>query len=124
RRSMPLNLRCDCGTEVHLQDEEMQELTWCPRCRKSLHMPGPYKAQPSLVLPSKSASAPAAGKSASGVPRFAWLGLIVIVANFLRLAASSSSRDTTPPSYQHQPPRFQPPPVQRPIDCPQHPVCQ
>jgi hypothetical protein len=36
---MPVHLRCECGYEVQLADEEAQETTWCPRCRKVLVRP-------------------------------------------------------------------------------------
>jgi hypothetical protein len=40
---MPRILRCDCGHRLSLSDTELNELTWCPECRKVLVRPGLYR---------------------------------------------------------------------------------
>jgi hypothetical protein len=104
-------LRCDCGTEVQVPDEEAQELTWCPACRKTLIQPQSYH------LPDRnyrSAAAPRGGSAPSG----AGAGVAARVIGILVMAVvfglgRASCHNSHYPSSNVSVPRFDPAPVPR-----------
>jgi len=59
---MPVNLRCDCGYELQLADDEAQETTWCPRCRKLLVQPRDVTARRAFT---RGGAAPSGGAGAA-----------------------------------------------------------
>jgi hypothetical protein len=90
---MPVNLRCDCGHELVLQDDEAQELTWCPRCHKVLVEPPGVTAPRSLTR--RPAAPQGGGGRGLGIAGFLMLSMLF----GLGRAACTSHR----PSY--DPPR-------------------
>jgi hypothetical protein len=112
---MPVNLRCECGYEVQLTDDEAQETTWCPRCRKVLVRPKDVTAQRAFT---RGGRAPAAGGSGGGVgARIAGGILIALILAVSRGACTDSSR-YDPPNVDL--PEFHMAPVQQ-IEMPQIP---
>jgi hypothetical protein len=127
---MSLILHCDCGHQLTLTDDEMAELTWCPRCRKVLVRPRLYRgAERSFARPRPSPSPPAGGIS-SPMP-LQVVGWLILAAVFLGLIIAALDQrnpqepSSSPPSFrpeprrwdQHQPPQpilGDPPP--RPFD--------
>jgi hypothetical protein len=89
---MPLHLRCDCGHELHLADDEAKELTWCPRCRKILVQPSEYASGPGTFVQRGSTSGSAGGRIGAGIA-------VAVVLAFARLACVSTT-DYTPRTYE------------------------
>ena len=90
---MPVNLRCECGYEVQLTDDEAQETTWCPRCRKVLVPPKDVTAQRAFTR--AGARAPAGGGSGLGA-RIAAGVLFGVILTVSRGACTDSSRYESP----------------------------
>jgi hypothetical protein len=113
---MPVNLHCDCGYELQLADDEAQETTWCPRCRKLLVRPTDVTAQRAFTRGGR--PAPASGGGGAVGARIA-LGLLFgVILAVSRGACTDSSRYDSPPTIDlHD---LQVPPVQQ-FEIPQLP---
>jgi hypothetical protein len=94
---MPVNLRCDCGHELTLQDDEAQELTWCPRCRKVLVQPQGLTTQRPLTR-GRVAPAGGGGGNAAGA-RIAVGVLLFLVMGIGRGACTSHNTYEPPPRF-------------------------
>jgi hypothetical protein len=103
-------LRCDCGTEVQVPDEEAQELTWCPNCHKTLIQPKSYQL-PDRNYRSGNAAAPRQRSAPSGDGIGAAgrvIGILAMAIIFGLGRASCHSSRYEPPNVTV--PHFQPPP--------------
>jgi hypothetical protein len=90
---MPVNLRCACGYELQLQDDEAQELTWCPRCRTVLVQPQGLAAPQPLT---RRGAAPGSGGGGSvGVRILAILGFTLVM-GLSRVACAPRPRYEAP----------------------------
>ena len=87
-----LDLRCDCGYQLHLPDEEARELTWCPRCRKVLVQPPEYAAGRRAFVKRGAGSGGAAGRVGAGIA-------VAVVLAVARLACVSTT-DYEPRNYE------------------------
>jgi hypothetical protein len=106
-------LRCDCGTEVQVPDEEAQELTWCPRCHKTLIQPKSYQL-PARNYRSGGAAAPRArgGPSGNGIGVAGRvIGILAMAVVFGLGRASCHHSHSDAPNFSV--PRFDPKPVPR-----------
>jgi hypothetical protein len=112
---MPVNLRCDCGCELQLADDEAQETTWCPRCRNLLVRPKDVTAQRAFTRGGRPPSA-SGGSSAAGARLAAVLVFGVILAVGRGACTDSSRYD--PPAIDLR--DLEVPPVQR-FEVPQLP---
>jgi hypothetical protein len=105
---MPVTLRCDCGYETQLADEEAQETTWCPRCRKVLVQPRDVTAQRAFTRGARPPAAAGGTGSAVGARIAGAIAFAVILA-VSRGACTDSTRYDSP-NYDLR--DFQVPPVQ------------
>jgi hypothetical protein len=106
---MPRDVRCDCGYELHLPDEEARELTWCPRCRKVLIRPAEYAVgQRRFTTGAGTPSGGRGGRLATGIA----VGIVLLVA---RAACVSTTHydapryevpDLAPSQFKFDPPQF------------------
>jgi hypothetical protein len=106
---MPRDVRCDCGYELHLADEDARELTWCPRCRKVLVRPAEYAvAQRSFTKRSGSGSGGGGGRVATGIA----VGIVLLVARAACIGTTTYEApryevpDLPPPQLQFDQPPF------------------
>jgi hypothetical protein len=92
---MPVDLRCDCGYELQLAEEEAQETTWCPRCRKLLVQPKDVTARRAFTRGSGPAPA-SGGSSAAAGARLAAVLVFGVILAVGRGACTDSSRYDSP----------------------------
>ena len=101
-------LHCDCGYQLTLTDEEAQELTWCPRCRKVLVYPRLYRSGDRSYAKPPHAIPPEQGGDLLPKP-LRVVGLLILAAIFVFLfIAALDNREPkeslpTPPTMQPKP---------------------